>query len=97
MNFLSSLQTLWNSLFKKPEAHAKLGRNEPCYCGSGRKYKHCHLNEDLKTQMQNYSDQKHTEINRNHEPNWDAALGPEGTVGQRGLNKAPDMVKKKSE
>ena len=22
-------------------AHAKIGRNEPCYCGSGRKYKKC--------------------------------------------------------
>jgi preprotein translocase subunit SecA len=21
---------------------AKIGRNDPCYCGSGRKYKHCH-------------------------------------------------------
>ena len=21
-------------------------RNEPCPCGSGKKYKHCHLNED---------------------------------------------------
>jgi preprotein translocase subunit SecA len=20
----------------------KVGRNEPCYCGSGKKYKHCH-------------------------------------------------------
>ena len=20
----------------------KLGRNEPCWCGSGKKYKHCH-------------------------------------------------------
>jgi len=19
----------------------KMGRNEPCYCGSGKKYKHC--------------------------------------------------------
>jgi hypothetical protein len=25
-------------------AHIKLGRNEPCYCGSGRKYKKCCLN-----------------------------------------------------
>lgn len=25
---------------------AKLGRNEPCWCGSGKKYKSCHLNED---------------------------------------------------
>jgi preprotein translocase subunit SecA len=23
-------------------ANEKLGRNEPCYCGSGRKFKHCH-------------------------------------------------------
>ncbi|TAG65149.1 MAG: hypothetical protein EAZ24_16940, partial [Burkholderiales bacterium] len=20
----------------------KLGRNDPCWCGSGKKYKHCH-------------------------------------------------------
>jgi preprotein translocase subunit SecA len=24
----------------------KLGRNDPCWCGSGKKYKHCHLKED---------------------------------------------------
>ncbi len=24
----------------------KVGRNEPCYCGSGKKYKNCHLSED---------------------------------------------------
>jgi len=24
----------------------KLGRNEPCHCGSGKKYKHCHLAND---------------------------------------------------
>jgi preprotein translocase subunit SecA len=23
-------------------AGEKLGRNDPCYCGSGKKYKHCH-------------------------------------------------------
>ena len=22
------------------------GRNEPCWCGSGKKYKHCHLKQD---------------------------------------------------
>jgi tetratricopeptide (TPR) repeat protein len=27
-------------------AAAKLGRNEPCWCGSGRKYKRCHLDVD---------------------------------------------------
>ena len=26
----------------------KLGRNDPCWCGSGKKYKHCHLEADEK-------------------------------------------------
>jgi preprotein translocase subunit SecA len=25
-----------------PTSWGKVGRNEPCPCGSGRKYKHCH-------------------------------------------------------
>ena len=24
----------------------ELGRNDPCHCGSGKKYKHCHLLKD---------------------------------------------------
>jgi preprotein translocase subunit SecA len=24
----------------------RIGRNDPCPCGSGKKYKHCHLFED---------------------------------------------------
>ena len=27
-------------------AHARPGRNEPCHCGSGQKYKHCCLEKD---------------------------------------------------
>lgn len=27
---------------EKPESWGKVGRNEPCPCGSGKKYKHCH-------------------------------------------------------
>jgi len=26
--------------------HAAVGRNDPCHCGSGRKYKHCCLEKD---------------------------------------------------
>ena len=26
----------------RPQSWGKVGRNEPCPCGSGRKYKHCH-------------------------------------------------------
>ncbi len=25
----------------------KIGRNDPCHCGSGKKYKKCHMNQDL--------------------------------------------------
>ena len=28
-------------------AHRKIGRNDPCWCGSGKKYKSCHMREDL--------------------------------------------------
>jgi preprotein translocase subunit SecA len=27
---------------KDPTSWGKVGRNEPCPCGSGKKYKHCH-------------------------------------------------------
>jgi uncharacterized protein YecA (UPF0149 family) len=27
-------------------AEAPLGRNSPCWCGSGKKYKKCHLAQD---------------------------------------------------
>jgi uncharacterized protein YecA (UPF0149 family) len=27
----------------------KLGRNAPCWCGSGRKYKNCHLEADRRS------------------------------------------------
>jgi len=29
-----------------PRQRATLGRNAPCWCGSGKKYKHCHLLQD---------------------------------------------------
>lgn len=29
----------------------RLGRNDPCYCGSGRKYKLCHLREDEQSEQ----------------------------------------------
>ncbi len=27
---------------RKPRVSTKVGRNDPCPCGSGKKYKHCH-------------------------------------------------------
>ena len=30
----------------------KPGRNEPCYCGSGKKYKQCHMREDQEEEQE---------------------------------------------
>lgn len=41
---------LWQKLFGRdetpPAAARDMSRNAPCWCGSGRKYKHCHLEAD---------------------------------------------------
>jgi len=31
---------------KPPEEAKRLGRNDPCWCGSGKKYKKCHYEAD---------------------------------------------------
>lgn len=41
----------------KPRPHKggeKLGRNDPCWCGNGRKYKDCHLNKDKQAGIERY-------------------------------------------
>ena len=44
MGLLDSLKRL---LLGGPvEAIPDLGRNDPCWCGSGEKYKHCHMESD---------------------------------------------------
>ncbi|MBU0639228.1 MAG: SEC-C domain-containing protein [Planctomycetes bacterium] len=42
--------TILGRLFHRrpPEAAANLGRNDPCWCGSGKKYKRCHYESDMK-------------------------------------------------
>jgi len=45
---LGDLSGLWDEVREK-EARRRLreiGRNDPCWCGSGKKYKHCHLRDD---------------------------------------------------
>jgi hypothetical protein len=34
------------------DANRKLGRNDPCWCGSGKLYKHCHRREDVAKEKQ---------------------------------------------
>ncbi|MFO8102038.1 MAG: SEC-C metal-binding domain-containing protein [Dehalococcoidia bacterium] len=35
-------------LHQPPPEAASLGRNDPCWCGSGKKYKKCHFEADQK-------------------------------------------------
>jgi hypothetical protein len=45
---LGDLSELWDEVWEKEARRRlrKIGRNDPCWCGSGKKYKHCHLRED---------------------------------------------------
>ena len=38
----------WLDKFRGPQPDYTLGRNDRCWCGSGKKYKHCHLQADQK-------------------------------------------------
>ena len=40
--------SLLKKLFSRKEPIPDLGRNDPCWCGSGKKYKRCHLKSDEK-------------------------------------------------
>ncbi len=47
MGIIEKLGALFNSK-DEDVPQVRPGRNEPCWCGSGRKYKKCHEPEDSK-------------------------------------------------
>jgi uncharacterized protein YchJ len=47
MKFLKGIMNMFSSADEQA-AEINLGRNELCWCGSGKKYKKCHLLEDEK-------------------------------------------------
>ena len=51
MNFLkTALEKFQNIFFRRTKVNQRqLGRNDPCWCGSGKKYKRCHLESDKKS------------------------------------------------
>ena len=50
---MSLLSWIKNLLTPKPaQSRAELGRNELCWCGSGKKYKKCHLAKDEKNKFE---------------------------------------------
>lgn len=51
MSLFSWLGNLFSSKPAKPK-EAELGRNDLCWCGSGKKYKKCHLDKDEKDRFE---------------------------------------------
>jgi uncharacterized protein YecA (UPF0149 family) len=43
---IETFRKLFGSGARRPEE--SLSRNDPCWCGSGEKYKRCHMEKDLK-------------------------------------------------
>ncbi len=41
---------------------AKVGRNDPCPCGSGKKYKHCHWSQDQQQSSDEVIPQKKVQV-----------------------------------
>ncbi len=37
---------------RQPREIPRLGRNDPCWCGSGKKYKRCHMESDARKRSQ---------------------------------------------
>jgi preprotein translocase subunit SecA len=53
---------------RKPfRSEKRPGRNDPCWCGSGKKYKHCHMRQD-KTAAQPAGDQAAPQPTRRKQP-----------------------------
>ncbi|MEJ2696039.1 MAG: SEC-C metal-binding domain-containing protein [Candidatus Sulfobium sp.] len=53
MGFLDSIVSFFRTEAEEPIQ--KVGRNEACWCGSGKKYKKCHLVEDEKKMAKKYA------------------------------------------
>lgn len=54
MDFLKGIKSFFVGKDEGPN-NIHLGRNDPCRCGSGKKYKKCHLREDEKKLRTRYS------------------------------------------
>ena len=46
------IQKLFTPRPQPADPSKELGRNDPCWCGSGKKYKRCHLSKDAAKRME---------------------------------------------
>ena len=41
-----AVEEIASSDLETDQSEVRPSRNDPCWCGSGRKYKHCHMRQD---------------------------------------------------
>lgn len=59
--------------FSTAEKLPDIGRNDPCRCGSGKKYKHCHMAED----------RRRGTLTRNQAPNMEKQIAKRPEIKTR--------------
>lgn len=52
MSLMTWLRNLFTPKKSEPSQSVALGRNDLCWCGSGKKYKKCHLGKDAHNQRE---------------------------------------------
>lgn len=78
---MSLLTRLWTLLFRPPEPPPftrEIGRNEPCWCGSGRKYKKCHWKSDDGKRREAELIEKSARLNRSNAVRGSAVMAERG-------------------
>jgi hypothetical protein len=54
--------SLWKKILgleNKNQRNTELGRNDPCWCNSGKKYKKCHMEEDAQKHSRRLAAKNH--------------------------------------
>jgi hypothetical protein len=73
----------------------KIGRNDPCPCGSGKKYKKCCLQKDEEKELRDHEDNEDQSRNQKFLPNVDFDKGPgDGLAEGKGFAEEERSIKK---
>ena len=87
MNFFKNL--FKRSQAKDSSSPNQIGRNDPCHCGSGKKFKNCHLQEFEENQSR-------AEENKRHQKLQDEfatyKITGKVSIANRGLKKAAQFL-----
>jgi hypothetical protein len=67
------------------ETSRERGRNEPCWCGSGMKYKKCHLRDDMHKRVE-------AGLSAQYAARSQGGAMPPPRAGKKGKNRPPEAT-----